>query len=422
MNIAPSYSLTANDSDITAIISDRFVSLSLRDESGENTDTLEITLADNDPDAPIAFPPTGAELALSLGYDGKLTPKGVFVCDEITCRGWPAQLIISAKAAPWDQTPKGKIDFQSHKTRSWKAGTTIGAMVRTIASEHGMTSVVAPSLAGIALPHIDQSEESDMNLLLRVAKKYDAIAKPAGGKMIFAARGASQTASGADLPRIPITASDDSTFEMRRATRESAGTVVAYWHDKRAAKRQPITAGSGEPVKRLKQYFPTADMAMAAAKAELAKRSRHEYRISLNIPGDPRITAEAILDLSGFRQYVNGAWLITRAEHLLDKGAYRCVIEGERPNDDVVMKVVAARKAASAAPNGNANDAVAGIRNQAGALMQQANDLKAKGDAADAAGDSAAATEYWRQSLSASTQSVNLTAQADKLDATQTIG
>ncbi|HDR9259639.1 TPA: phage tail protein [Burkholderia vietnamiensis] len=337
--MAPSYALKANDSDITAIIRDRFVSLSLVDETGENSDKLEITLADHDPAKRIKVPPRGAELALSLGYDGVLVPKGIFVCDGVSVKGFPETLTIHAHAAPWEETPKGKSDFQSHKTRSWKAGVTIGAMVAKMAQEHGMAAIVSPSLASVALPHFDQSEESDMNLLLRIAKKYDAIAKPAGGKLIFAKRGDATTASGAALPKIAVDATDCTAYEWNTSTRESAGTVVAYWHAKRAARRHEIHVGEGEPVKRLKQYFPTQEMALAAANAELARRARGAYTLALNMPGVPALTAECVLDVTGFRDEVNGEWLVKKAEHIQNKdGAYRCVVDCELPNGNAEVQ------------------------------------------------------------------------------------
>lgn len=334
MNIAPSFSLTANDNDITAIIIDRFVSLSLSDETGNNSDKLEIVLADHDDTHPIKVPPRGAELKLSLGYDGVLVPKGVFVCDGVSVKGFPEEMTLHAHAAPWDETPKGKTDFQSHKTRSWAAGTTIGAMVSKIAQEHGMAALVSPSLASVALPHFDQSEESDMNLLLRIAKKYDAIAKPAGGKLIFTKRGDSTTVSGLALPRIAVDKSNCGAYEWDTSTRESAGTVVAYWHAKRAAKRHEVSVGEGEPVKRIKQYFPTEDMALAAAKAELARRARGAYTFGVNIPGEPSLTAESTLDVTGFRAEINGEWLVKRVTHEMNKSAYRCVIDCELPNSN----------------------------------------------------------------------------------------
>ncbi|WP_322009209.1 contractile injection system protein, VgrG/Pvc8 family [Paraburkholderia sp. J12] len=334
MNMAPSYLLAANDNDITAIIADRFVSLSLTDETGSNSDKLEIVLADHDDTHPIKVPPRGAELKLSLGYDGILVPKGMFVCDGVSVGGFPEQMTLHAHAAPWDETPKGKTDFQSHKTRSWAAGTTIGAMVAKIAQEHGMAALVAPSLASVPLPHFDQSEESDMNLLLRIAKKYDSIAKPAGGRLIFAKRGDSTTVSGVPLPRMSVDKGDCGAYEWNTSTRESAGTVVTYWHAKRAAKRVEISVGEGEPVKRLKQYFPSEDMALAAAKAELARRARGAYTLGVNIPGVPALTAESTLDVTGFRDEINGEWLVKRVQHEMSKAAYRCIVDCELPNSN----------------------------------------------------------------------------------------
>jgi uncharacterized protein len=337
--IAPCFALTANDSDITAVILDRFVSLSLTDETGENSDKLEIVLADHDPAKRIKVPPRGAELALSLGYDGVLVPKGIFVCDGVSVKGYPEQMTIHANAAPWDQTPKGKVDFQSHKTRSWKAGTTIGAMVAKIAQEHGMAALVSPALSSVVLPHFDQSEESDMNLLLRIAKKYDAIAKPAGGKLIFTKRGDATNVAGTALPKIAVDRADAGAYQWDVSTRESAGTVVAYYHEKRAAKRHEVSVGAGEPVKRIKQYFPTQDMALAAAKAELARRARGSFKFSVNMPGVPALSAECLLDVTGYRDEINGEWLVKRVEHTADKaGAYRCIVDCELPNSNTEVQ------------------------------------------------------------------------------------
>ena len=71
----------------------------------------------------------------------------------------------------WADPAKGKRDFQTQKTRSWPVNTTIGAMVSKMAGEHGMTPATSPELANVQLPHIDQSAESDINLLVRLAKR-----------------------------------------------------------------------------------------------------------------------------------------------------------------------------------------------------------------------------------------------------------
>ncbi len=73
---------------------------------------------------------------------------------------------------------------------------------------------MSPHLASIALPHTDQSHESDMNLLSRLAKRYDAVAKPAGGTLVFTRRGIAKSASGQDLARITLTPKDGGDYRM----------------------------------------------------------------------------------------------------------------------------------------------------------------------------------------------------------------
>lgn len=331
--VRPDLKLLANNNDITATIQDRFMSLRFTDEAGMESDVLEIVLADHLPDKPIQVPPTGAELELFLGYDGQSQRMGLFVVDEIELAGWPGEMTIRARAAVFDKSNGGKSNLQTQKTRSWKANTTLGAMVQKIAKEHGMEGVVAASLAGIKLPHTDQADESDINLLVRLAKKYDAVVKPAGGKLVLAKRGEAKTASGGALPSVTLVATECSSWRMVQSKRETAGMVVAYWHAVKQARRNEVKVGSGDPVRRLRQYYPTQEMALAAARAELAKRSRARVTMSVTCPGRTDLMAEGKVTLQGWRTGIQTQWIATRVEHNLDGGGYRCTVELEQPDD-----------------------------------------------------------------------------------------
>lgn len=331
MDVSPATRIVANDQDITAAISDRFRSLRLTDAAGLESDTLEITLADHDPLQPIKVPPTGAELEVFLGYDGSATRMGLFVCDEIEFTGWPGTMTIRARAAPYEGSPKGKKDLQTQKVRDWPKDTTIGAMVAKIAKEHGMEPAVAKSLSSIKLPHQAQTEESDISFLIRVLKKYGAVVKPAGGKLVVAKRGESKTVSGDDLPAVTMTPKDVGTWTCRKSTKEGKGTVVAYYRDKAKAKRVEVKVGSGDPVKRLRHANTNADTAKAAAQAELDKRERGQETFSATMEGRPDLAAEGKLILEGFREGVAGTWLLSRVEHVLDDHGYICNVEAEKP-------------------------------------------------------------------------------------------
>ncbi|GAB6852998.1 phage late control D family protein [Asaia astilbis] len=353
MGLKPRFRITANDTSITDDLVTRFVSLRLNDETGFMSDDLEIVLADHDPAARIARPVTGALLRLALGYDNQLTDKGAFVVSGASRgaeKGGVRTLTVRAHAAPYDNTPGGITDFQTQLTRSWSDGITIGAMVKTIAAAHQMQAVVSPFLASVQLPHMDQVEESDISFLVRLGRLYDAIAKPAGGKLLFLARGLSQTASGAALPVINLTESDVSRWNWDEDRREAPGTVVTKYHIPKSAKTHAVSVGSGNPVRLLKRRFRTQAEAKAAAMAEMSRRARGAIRLEIEMPGNAEITAEATLNLdSTFGPDVSGVWLVNNVVHEQGKDGYKTHARAERPNSDPSV---------SAYLNGTVNDTI----------------------------------------------------------------
>nr|WP_231875212.1 contractile injection system protein, VgrG/Pvc8 family [Gluconobacter thailandicus] len=303
------------------------------------SDDLEITVADTDPKARIARPATGAFLRLSLGYDQSLTDKGAFVVSGASRggqKGGVRTLTVRAHAAPYQDTPGGITDFQTQVTRSWADGTTIGAMVQTMAAAHGMASAVSPFLAAVVLPHMDQVEESDISFLVRLGRLYDAIAKPAGGKLLFIARGLSQTVGGVSLPVIKLTESDVSSWHWDEDRREAPGTVVTKYHVPKSAQMHAVSVGSGNPVRLLKRKFKSQAEAKAAAMAEMSRRARGAIRLEIDMPGNAAVTAEATLNLDQtFGPDVEGVWLVNSVVHEQDKGSgYKTQIKAERPNSD----------------------------------------------------------------------------------------
>lgn len=330
----PGFRVLANDNDISTRIGGRLVSLRLTDESGTKSDTVEIELSDHDPAQPVQIPPTGAELQVYLGYEPNLKRMGTFVVDEVELAGWPSTLTIRGRAAVYDKTPAGKKDLQTMMDRSWPAGTKLGDVVKKIASDHGMKPACAASLASIVLPHTDQTDESDLNFLIRVGRKYDAIVKVAGGTISVAKRGESIAAgSGKPLARVSLSAIDCTSYRVSLTKRESAGTVVAYYQDKAKATRTAVTAGSGKPEVRLKHDYPTKDQAERAAQSQLARRQRGERSLSLTMPGNPDLTADCRLTTSGFRDGVNGEWLVTSVVHdFSPSSGYSCTVDAESPS------------------------------------------------------------------------------------------
>lgn len=320
--MTPDVSLTTAGGDLTAALRERLVALTVTDAAGVESDTLELTLEDRAPH--LALPAPGTRLELALGYQPQLTAMGAWRVTEVSAAGWPARLSVRATAA--DLT----AGLKTPRERSWPAGTTLGALVATLAGEHGYQPVVAAALAGVALPHIDQTE-SDLHLLTRLARDYDAVAKPAGGRLVCVPKGQAKTASGAGLPPVTLRAADLADYACEWSERDRYGAVTTHWHDLNAGLRQAVTVGSGTPVYSLRGSYVHQAAATRAAAACLAAWQRGTGRLTLACAGNPALAAEGRLTVTDVHPDVDGAWTLTRVTHTLDAGGYRCTLEAEAP-------------------------------------------------------------------------------------------
>lgn len=327
----PTFRVTVDGEDVTSILAARLSSLRLTDSAGVESDSLEITLTDHMPIARLEIPPTGAEIRVALGYLFAAKDMGLFIADSVEVEGPPDQMRIRATASVHGATTGGKTALTEQKTRSWDAGTTIATLVETIAGEHGLEPGVSESLAAVGLPHIDQIDESDLNLVTRIARDYDAIAKPGGGRLVMAKRGESLTVAGEAMPTVALRPPQVTRWRFRQSLRASAGQVVASYRDQDAAEDVEVTAGDGTPIKRLRQRHPDEASAQAAADAEFNRAKRAGTQLSIELPGDPDLVAEGRVVLAGFRPGVNGEWLVTRVVHSIDSGGYRCSVTAEIP-------------------------------------------------------------------------------------------
>ena len=98
--------------DITDLVRDRLLSLSVTDEAGQQSDLVELRLDDRE--SAIALPHKGVKMKVSLGYEGqKYTETGEYTVDEFAL-SWPRrELVIRARGADF------RAELKAQKTRSW---------------------------------------------------------------------------------------------------------------------------------------------------------------------------------------------------------------------------------------------------------------------------------------------------------------
>ena len=339
--LKPAFRLVVDGADRTGAMADRLLSIRLSDGTGAEIDTLEVTLDDSmdSPDSngiwaggAIETPRRGAWIEVSLGYtETGVQPMGRFVVDEVELSGPTHIMTIRARAA--DVGAGRDSTWKEQKTRSHQA-TTIGALVALIAGEHGARPAVSAELAGKAIAALEQTNESDLHLLTRLARREDATFSVKGGRAVFVPAGTGTSASGAALGAITITPKLATDWRMTRTGRASHGKVRARWRDRAGARTRLVEAGSGTPARTLRPMFGSEDEARRAAEAELSRLGRAaEGALELSMSGRADLSAGGRITLEGFRDGLTGDWIMNKVEHTMDwsGGGYTCRIEGERP-------------------------------------------------------------------------------------------
>ncbi|VEB25889.1 Phage protein D [Actinobacillus lignieresii] len=217
------------EKDISALITNRFISLTLTDSSGFEADQLDLLLDDSD--GLLALPSRGAILALGLGWKNQaLTFKGEYTVDEVEHSGTPDKITIRARSADLRGSLMNRYERSFHQK-------TIGEIVQQIALENKLTAKVGKQFEQQIINHVDQTNESSISFLQRLAKEYDAIATVKNGTLLFIASGKGKTASGADIPPVHITRSEGDSHRFNIAEGENFKAVKAYWHDTNTGKR-----------------------------------------------------------------------------------------------------------------------------------------------------------------------------------------
>jgi phage protein D len=357
--LTPAYMLKIESRDITGNISDRLISLTMTDNRGFEADQLDLEL--NDADGRVVLPVRGAVLTLWLGWKGSaLIEKGRFTVDEVEHRGAPDTVTIRARSADF----RGSLN--SRREESWH-DKTLGMVVEAIAKRNKLEAAVAPELARIVIPHIDQSQESDAKFLTRLADRNGGEVSVKSGKLLFLQAGKALTASGKPIPQVTITRSDGDRHQFSIADRSAYTGVTAQWlhtrepkpkkvkvkrrtkephlraleHPKAKAKKKEAKvpearkgeymAGEADNVFALTTVFSTKAQAMRAAQAKWDKLQRGvaEFSITLAL-GRADLYPETPVAVSGFKSIIDGqAWIITKVTHALNSNGYTTSLELE---------------------------------------------------------------------------------------------
>lgn len=305
--------VTLDGTDLTDRIKPRLMDLRITSRRGDAADQLDLRL--DDADGKLAIPPRGALLHVWLGWEGEgLTDMGTFTVDEVEHSGSPDQLSICGRSVHM-KTAIRQLREQSY------SGLTVGSIVEQLAGRNGLTPRCHAALASLVVDHIDQTNESDLNFLTRLGRKYDAIATIKAGTLLFSPIGQGQTPSGKSLPMVTIRRSSGDDHRWHEADRGSYGGVRAMYDSSATGETASVLAGKddGQGLKTLRHVYATKANAMRAARSEQQEMERGISSFEMWLArGRPDVYPEMITSVSGFKPQIDSvAWIVVKIEHVL---------------------------------------------------------------------------------------------------------
>lgn len=369
--IAPDFSLSLQEKDITQNIRKRLISLSLTDNRGFEADQLDIELDDSD--GMMVMPQRNAVLALSLGWKGAaLTPKGLFTVDEVEHHGSPDTLTIRARGADFRGSLNTRRDESYHDT-------TLSHIVQKVAARNALKATLAAGLSTIKVSHIDQTQETDAAFLTRLASLNGAVAVVKNGSLLFMRPGNGTTVNGRPLPVFTLTRQDGDRHSFSIADRDAYTGVTASWLNTKQPKPQKVklqrkpkeqhlralqhpnakpaaSKKPGKPVEEKKgEYLVGAEdnmyvipkvyankataMRAAQSKWEKLQRGAAEFSLSLAM-GRANITPETPVRVSGFKAVIDAQdWIVSKVTHSLSNSGFTTALEFEVLLSDVTYEI-----------------------------------------------------------------------------------
>ncbi len=305
----PNYFITINNAS-APFLNNHIMSIQLTENRGFDADTLQITVDDSAGN--IMLPDRNAEIHLQLGFGMNLVDKGKFIVDAVAHSGPPDVITIGAHSADF------KKEFVERKSALYEA-MTLEKLIETIAGKYGYDYAVADKLKSIQIKAKQQADESDANLLTRLAEEYDAVATIKMGKLLFLERGTGKTASGQQMPVIHHDRSDGDQHNYAINDRDQYTGVEARYLQQGKAKRKIVKIGEDGRRHRLRTIFENKEAAIIAAEKELQRIKRNSANIRVKFArGKPELTAESPLKLTGFKSDIEKLnWVVITATHSL---------------------------------------------------------------------------------------------------------
>jgi hypothetical protein len=312
--MTPIFKLEANDKDVTAKINLDASSITFKDEAGEISDEITLKIEGN-----FKKPKYEDELKLWIGTK----EQGLFYCglfkvqSSKSSSGNGNSIEVRATAADFTKNLKVKRSLSYEQS-------SIKKIVELIATRNELE--VSSDFEDIFILHLEQTNESDLHFLKRIAAQYNAIFAVKNNKLVFKKR-IKDGEKNKDLPRFDLVVDEQTEVHIEQANKTLYNSCTATWRDTKENTQKSITVGSGEPIKTIKDSFESVADAKLKAAATLQKANRGTKFGTIQSAGF-ELYAGGVLNLTKTLED-DGEYEIKSANHTLDGSGWNVSIEIE---------------------------------------------------------------------------------------------
>jgi len=297
------FKVIANNKDVTETISKNLISLSLIDEIGISADEVTIKVKND-----FKRPKYGDELKIFI--QGKYY--GIYIVQTTTKT--QSDLTIKATATNFTNSLKKKHNRSFENIK-------VCELISKFASENNLEYKCD---IDFTFRHLAQTDESDLNLLVRLSKQLNAQFNIKNNKIIFI----KTKQENENLPKFNIDIKEAINYSIKYNAKIIYNSVRAIYHNTKENKQKEIIYGSGEPQFVIQDSFKNEAEAYKRAKSYYEILNKGSVTGNITIPGK-EVRAGGILVLSGFNED-DGEYSIKRVTHNLSASGYVVRVEFEK--------------------------------------------------------------------------------------------
>lgn len=299
----PLYRLIVGGADVTDRVRPWLFRLKLSDNENDQSDHLALHLS-----AKFKRPDYPDRIEVWLGNSLPLTFAGLFYMHK-TCIRNNRELTITATSVDFNSEIKERRHLRYEQI-------TLASLAETIAKRHGLkvrSDVTQPTL------DIDQINESDLNLLNRLAKEHGHIFNIKNATLYYMQREIAP-------PVVTLNIAQCVTSEITHTNRTWYRSCKAIYQNIRRNEFVTVTVGRGKPCLVKEGHFQDDKEARLYAENALRRANRATAEGRLTLPG-------RILFAGSRLNLDEQSYVITRVEHSINSDGWLTSIEFNNRGD-----------------------------------------------------------------------------------------